>query len=178
VPASDLPTRLRHAVATLHDAVHAHLDGRDPPMLPGDAYRLLLEVVWEIPGLEDPPDPAVVAYRDWYRLWDGWRRKAHALAARAPTGPGANHPNADTDLPWAGCPAWDELAPQTRRLLRYMHGREKAPVAELMEQVWEGADVSDGAIRVALSRANEFLQQRGHPEVLTKVRGEPFVRWA
>src|SRR5262249_43056284 len=39
---------------------------------------------------------------------------------------------APTDLPWDG-QAWNDLMPQTRRLLQYMHGREQAAVADVIE---------------------------------------------
>jgi hypothetical protein len=84
-------------------------------------------------------------------------------------------------LPWENVGGWDDLTPQTRRLLRHTHGREQCGLADLAEVVWERpyADVSDSAVHAALSKANHFLNKCGLPNqrLLTKVRGEPVVRW-
>lgn len=111
----------------------------------------------------------------------GWRADMLALRALAEAGgtsAGRTAERKDDQLPWGG-PEWDDLQPQTRRLLRYMNGREKAEVTDLTEDVWgkESAEVKDGAIHVAINKANHFLAKQGHPRTLTKVRGEPFIKW-
>jgi hypothetical protein len=80
-------------------------------------------------------------------------------------------------VPWEG-DDWDALAPQVRRLLRYMHGKERADLADLCPIVWERdcADVSGSALHSAVHKANRFLGQR-EQRVLEKVRGEPVLRW-
>jgi hypothetical protein len=82
----------------------------------------------------------------------------------------------ETELPWGG-PEWDDLAPQTRHLLRHMYGRESDEVANFTDKVWEKDDVSTNSLHTAISRANNFLRKQNHPRLLSKVRGELTVRW-
>jgi hypothetical protein len=74
---------------------------------------------------------------------------------------------------------WDALQPQSKRLLEYMHGKERAALYGLCEFVWmkDFAAVGDNALNTALSRANAFLEARGAKRMLHKVRREPFVAW-
>jgi hypothetical protein len=80
--------------------------------------------------------------------------------------------------PWDG-EDWDALAPLVRRLLRYMHGRERADLADLCPIVWERdySAVSEPALYSAMNKANAFLAQRER-RTLEKVRRESIVRWA
>jgi hypothetical protein len=104
-------------------------------------------------------------------------RAKSAGASGGTTGERATESEAG-DLPWEG-DDWDDLMPQTRRLLRHMHDREYDRIANFAEVVWERPyeKVSDRAINTAVSRANHFLSKRGHKRLLSKVRGEPVVRW-
>jgi hypothetical protein len=75
--------------------------------------------------------------------------------------------------------AWEELQGQTRRLLRYMQGREREELAKLVDEVWGTDQVKQGTIRTAVSRANKFLQkQRGERRTLEIPRREGIIRWA
>jgi hypothetical protein len=81
-------------------------------------------------------------------------------------------------LPWEDYDA-SASTPQTRKILRHMHGRENADLHDFVEAVW-GADlvkVNEGAIDTAISRANSFLAKSNHGRRLERVRGEPIVRW-
>jgi hypothetical protein len=80
--------------------------------------------------------------------------------------------------PWEG-DDWDALEPLVRRLLTYMHGREKADLRDLCPVVWgkDYADVSDPARETATSKANRFLSKRGSRRTLHKASGEPILCW-
>jgi hypothetical protein len=91
---------------------------------------------------------------------------------------GSRQEQGDDSISWDG-PEWDNLAPLTRRLLQYMNGQKQANIADVVENVWgkDYARLSDSAIHVALHKANNFLAKQKHPQTLSKVRGEPTIRW-
>jgi hypothetical protein len=74
---------------------------------------------------------------------------------------------------------WHDLEPQVRRLLRYMQDRSRADLRKLCEDVWgkEYAELTDNAISVTISKANQFLRKREHTRTLQRVRNEAAVRW-
>jgi hypothetical protein len=76
---------------------------------------------------------------------------------------------------------WEELDPQVRRLLLYMHGREDADLRELCLQVWGKEYLVDGGVtekarETATSKAN-CLRKLESRRVLCKVRRENRLRW-
>jgi hypothetical protein len=160
-----------------HCAVCAALDpDTGDPALPA-VCRLLVERWGDIPAVYDHT-------LNWLVTDHGLTRE-QALAlplpellARLRAGQRSSTREPDTPLPWAG-DDWDELMPQTRRLLRHMHGRERDEIAHFAEIVWERPyeRISDSAVHAAVSRANHFLNKHRHPHMLSKVRGEPVIRW-
>jgi hypothetical protein len=119
---------------------------------------------------------------DWQERIRRERGKLLALADAKPdgermeTGNGKRLAKQDDELPWGG-PAWDELEPLLRRMLRYMHDRGSAQVENFTDAVWEKNDVTPNAMHVAISRANDFLAKQNHAHHLQKVRGQPIIRW-
>jgi hypothetical protein len=100
---------------------------------------------------------------------------------QAPTGSACDDGlavRAGGELPWESNPAWEDATAQQKRVLQYMHGRDSASVADFVEAVWGGDSAKDGAVRTALSRANALLLKMGNNRTLTRVRGEPVIRWA
>jgi hypothetical protein len=79
---------------------------------------------------------------------------------------------------WSG-DDWEAQEPQTRRLLHYMNGRERADLRDLCPEVWgkDLADVSDAALRTTISKANNFLGMVEAERRLKKIRNEPYLRW-
>jgi hypothetical protein len=138
------------------------------------ARELLVPPRWTDP---EPPPPARVFMVCASPRWraDMTALRTLALPSAPPAPPSASAPG-DEPLPWGG-PSWDELPPLTRRLLLYMHGREAAQTAVLIERVWCKDDVTPDAVRKALSRANAFLGSQGDTRFLEKARGEELVRW-
>jgi hypothetical protein len=80
--------------------------------------------------------------------------------------------------PWEG-DDWDALEPLVRRLLKHMHGMERADLRELCPAVWgnEYSEVSSSAISTCVSKANCFLRKRQSRRKLSKIRTEPYLRW-
>jgi hypothetical protein len=76
-------------------------------------------------------------------------------------------------------PDWDELDPKVRQLLLYMSERDSADLAEVCRHVWgkDVADVTEAARDTAIGKANNFLRKRECRQLLSKVRGEPRLRW-
>ena len=74
---------------------------------------------------------------------------------------------------------WELLEPLIRRLLRHMHGRKQADLADLCHLVWEKDSecVTTNAVNTAVSKANHFLKKRQSTQWLEKVRGETIIRW-
>jgi hypothetical protein len=75
---------------------------------------------------------------------------------------------------------WDELEPLPRRLLLFMHSKDRADLNELYPQVWgKGyADAtSQSALDTAIYKANAFLRKRQSKRTLCKVHGGPEIRW-
>jgi hypothetical protein len=72
---------------------------------------------------------------------------------------------------------WELLQPAPKRLLLYMRGRERADVADVCENVWLTADVSEGSIHGCINKANRFLEKRHEKRTLHKMRGQPCVTW-
>jgi hypothetical protein len=110
-------------------------------------------------------------------LADGAALDAAPLTAAAAVEPDAQ----SAAVPWEG-DDWDDLEPLVKRLLTYMHGRERGVLEDLCRRVW-GKDrgdrgVTESALSTALSKANAFLRVRESRRVLEKPRGEAFVRWA
>jgi hypothetical protein len=147
------------------------------------------------PGLDDSvmsaaPESAGTLGSIWItshgRMAFQWRAEQVLAAEQMPT-PKDDNPNSvekqkvacrpdDKHLPWGG-PEWDALAPQTRRLLRRMHGREFDQLEEFTDVVWEKDDVTPGALHAAICRANQFLSKHNYPRNLEKVRREGVIRW-
>ncbi len=73
------------------------------------------------------------------------------------------------------------MEPQIRRLLNYMHGREKADLHVLCPAVWGKDYLTDKGVteaaRETTRKANKFLQKRQSRWLLEKVRKEPYLRW-
>jgi hypothetical protein len=83
----------------------------------------------------------------------------------------------EKEIPWESNPAWEDLALQQKRVLRFMHGKESVSIEDFAREVWGDANRKDGTIRTALSRTNQFLRLVGERRILAILRGEPVVRW-
>jgi hypothetical protein len=85
-------------------------------------------------------------------------------------------PAEEEAIPW-NQDAWEELQPLPRRLLQHMLGRVSDTIANVAEKVWGTDSTSEGAIAVAINRANQFLQKQGDARVISKLRGEGVICW-
>jgi hypothetical protein len=85
---------------------------------------------------------------------------------------------AENEVPWQSNPAWQDLRPQAKRILRFMHDKEFATVGDFAEEIWGDSDGDNrGKIGAALYRANSDLHQLGDRRTLVRPRGESVVRW-
>jgi hypothetical protein len=76
---------------------------------------------------------------------------------------------------------WDSLQRLPRQLLRYMQGRQEAPLDDaLCREVWgkDAADVSEPAVYGAVHKANDFLLKRQETRRLEKARDRNALRWS
>jgi hypothetical protein len=74
----------------------------------------------------------------------------------------------------------EELQPVPRRLLRYMKGRKAAELGDdLCQHVWHelAENVTARAVTGAVHKVNEYLRKKQARRVLSKVHGEPTLRW-
>jgi hypothetical protein len=133
-------------------------------------------------------------------VWvNSWIDAIHALRLILPDEEPAPEPpvrpdppgRADADVARPGPPAFDagpwdeklldEQQPLVRRLLCYMRHRERAPLEDVVREVWSEEDVtlvSENAVKSALRRANRFLrEQPGCKRSLCKQPGEPLLSW-
>jgi hypothetical protein len=65
------------------------------------------------------------------------------------------------DLPVGWDPEqFERLGATCRRLIMLMLQRQQATQTEIMEHLWPGSDDKDGALSVAINRANDYLQSQ------------------
>ena len=85
---------------------------------------------------------------------------------------------AEKEVRWESDPAWQDLTPQAKRILRFMHDKASTTLDTFAEEIWGDGDGDNrGKIGAALNRANHALNLLGERRTLVRPRGESVVRW-
>jgi hypothetical protein len=108
-----------------------------------------------------------------------WELRASELDGQARADLDALQTAAIAASPLDGDEGWDDLDAGVRGLLQHMNGREQADLCELCREVWrkEYADVTQGALKTRISKANHFLRKCESKRSLRMVTREMILRW-
>lgn len=173
-----------HIEAWFKHAIYIMRESRNPRDLVDHAHLILCHL--QLPNSPSAPRETMDrggcgAYlrevQAFLRITMGNRQPAQEFPPSLGKRPEENPDDQTLPKSWLG-EDWDELAPLIRRLLRYMHGKERANLNHLCPIVWERDydRVKNSSIHNAIYRANKYLEKRER-RVIEKIRQEPFLRW-